>query len=264
MSINFKGANPDYTSSLVLTKGSNKKFIFLRSLSNFDKSNLIAYWDFNQNNANPTFGNPTYLLINSGSITYSAGKLGNGINLPAGSRVRVTQNLWNMITSPTNFSVAFWVKKNSASATPQEAIILGSLFGPMAFYFSFSDQNGGNLDQTLSYAQTTGASQYKHISTNYTMVLGQWIHLVGTYDLIAQTMKFYLNGNLVGTEINVAPPINTPHPDWTGFAMNGSTIGTEGSEYGDDQSFDMVSLWNRTLAASEVQSLYNNNNGLEL
>jgi hypothetical protein len=128
----------------------------------------------------------------------------------------------------------------------------------MAFHFAFSDQNGANLDQKLLYAQTTGVSQYTYISINHTMVLDQWIHIVGTYDLNTQTMKFYLNGNLVGTQNNVTPPISTPHPDWTGFAINGSTVGVDASEYGDHQGFDMVGLWNRTLTDTEVQNLYNN------
>ena len=221
-------------------------------------NNLITYWDFNQGNANPKFGNPTYILINSGSITYSAGKLGTGINLPINSRIRITENLWNMITSPTSFSVALWVKKNSFSTSPQEAIIAGSIFGPMAFYFAFSDQNGGGLDQTLLYGQTTGISQYAYVFTNWSVTLGEWVHLAGTYDLNNSIMKFYVNGNLVGTQNSVTPPTNTTHPSWTGFAINGSTIETTSSEYGDDQSFDMVGLWTRALTDSEVQSLYTN------
>lgn len=237
--------------------------MFLQNVQVFSKvsistQNLLVYWNFDNSNANPAFGNPTYILNNPGSITYSAGKLGTGINLPINSRIRITQNLWNMVTAPTSFSVALWVKKNSASTTPQQAVIAGSIFGPMAFHFAFSDQNGVNLDQSLSYAQTTGASQYRYISITRSVVLEEWVHIVGTYNLSNTTMKFYVNGNLVGTQINVTPPTTVPHSTWTGFAINGSTIDTTNSEYGDDQSFDMVSLWNRTLTDIEAQELYNN------
>ncbi len=226
--------------------------------------NLIAYWGFDQENANSSVGNPSYVLANGENITYSTGKIAKGINLPPDSRVRITENLWDMVSSPTNFSVAFWVKKNSISTSPQAAVIAGSIFGPMAFHFAFSNQNGSNLDQSLSYAQTTGSSNYRYISISHSVILNQWIHLVGTYDVGSNTMKFYFNGNLMGTETNVTPPTNVPHYSWNGFAINGSTIGTTDSEYGGNNSYDMVGLWTRVISDNEVSELYNGGTGKDL
>jgi hypothetical protein len=236
------------------------------SKSTFPIKDLVAFWKFNENNTTPSVGNPSYFLTNPGSITYSTGKVGGGINLPEGSRIRVDENLWDMVASPTSYSVAFWVKKNAISPSPQGAVIAGSIFGPMNFHFSFGIViNGSNssFENGITYGQVTGATQYTYINAPFSINLGEWIHVVGTYDLGTSTRKLYVNGNLIETQNGITPPTSVQHYDWNGFAINGSTIGTNSSEYGGDHSFDAFGLWSRALTNVEIAALYNNGNGAE-
>jgi hypothetical protein len=243
---------------------SNSKYRFIKKI--FPIEGLVAFWNFNENNTDASFGDPSYFLTNPGSITYSAGKVGGGINLPAGSRIRVDENLWDMVASPTSYSVAFWVKKNAISPSPQGAVIAGSLFGPMNFHFSFGIViNGSNssFENGITYGQVTGATQYTYINAPFSINLGEWIHVVGTYDLGTSTRKLYVNGNLIETQNGITPPTSVLHDSWNGFAINGSTIGTNSSEYGGDHSFDAFGLWSRALTNVEIAALYNNGNGAE-
>jgi len=236
------------------------------SKSRFPMKDLVAFWEFNQNSTTPSVGNPSYFLTNAGSITYSTGKVGGGINLPAESRIRVDENLWDMVASPTSYSVAFWVKKNSLSPSPQGAVIAGSIFGPMNFHFSFGTVVNGtqsSFENGITYGQVTGATQYSYINAPFSVNLDEWIHVVGTYDLGTSTRNLYVNGNLTETQNGITPPTSVQHYDWNGFAINGSTIGTNNSEYGGDHSFDAFGLWSRALTNVEIEQLYNNGNGAE-
>ena len=233
----------------------------------FPMANLLAFWGFNENSATPSVGNPSYFLTNAGSITYSTGKVGGSINLPAGSRIRVDENLWDMVASPTSYSVAFWVKKNSLSGSGQESVIAGSIFGPMNFWFSFglviNGDTPGGYENGIAYGQVTGATQYTWINAPFTVNLGEWIHVVGTYDLGTSTRKLYVNGNLTETQNGITPPTSVQHYSWNGFAINGSTIETNSSEYGGDHSYDGFGLWSRALTNAEIAALYNYAEGLE-
>jgi hypothetical protein len=247
-------------------KGAGRS-IFLKKISSIidEFSNLVAFWQFNEN-ADASFGDPSFFLTNAENITYSTGKVGGGINLPAGSRIRIDENLWDMVASPTSYSVAFWVKKNSPTSSGQDSLIAGNVFGPMNFHFFFgiviNDMQSG-FENGIGYAQVTGDTQYTYINAPFSVNLGEWIHVVGTYDLDTSTRKLYVNGNLTETQNGITPPTSVMHPDWNGFAINGSTIGTGDSEYGGDHSFDAFGLWSRALTNGEIAQLYNNGAGLE-
>ncbi len=171
------------------------------------------------------------------------------------------ENLWDAVASPTSYSVAFWVKKNAISPSPQGAVIAGTIFGPMNFFFAY----GSNVEfeESIRYGQVTGNTNYIDIIASFNVVLGEWVHLASTYDLNNSTIKFYINGSLVGTETGITPPTSVLHYSWNGFAINGSTIGTTQAEYGGDHSYDAFGLWSRALTNAEIVALYNNGNGAE-
>jgi hypothetical protein len=227
----------------------------------FPMANLLAFWGFNGNNADASVGDPSYFLTGAGSITYSAGKIGGSINLPQGSRVRIDENLWDAVASPTSYSVAFWVKKNSVSSGGAGAVIAGTIFGPMNFFFTYGYT--GEFEESIRYSQVTGNVSYIDIIAPFEVVLGEWVHLASTYNLNDSTVKFYINGTLVGTQTGITPPTSVQHYSWNGFAINGSTIGTDSAEYGGNHSYDGFGLWSRALTSTEVNALYNNGAGVE-
>jgi hypothetical protein len=79
---------------------------------------------------------------------------------------------------------------------------------------------------------------------------GQWVHIVYTYDLT--THRVYLNGALAASQLN------TVNPQIAGYLnqvyINGYPGGVT-SEVG-VETVDQYSLFRRTLAADEIQTMY--------
>lgn len=180
--------------------------------------------------------------------------------------VKVPTNLWNVITNPTSHTMALWLKPNQLASTLQESIFFGSCFGAMGAFFSFSlpEESGDpeisfDLNKQLTYwTAVDNFYTYKTVTIPLTSQVGEWYHIAGVYDLTTQTSSLYLNGVKVGT-INNVIVLNVQHPDWEGFAFNGSPVGPgneDGIEYGLDYSFSSVGLWTRALSDSEIRKLY--------
>jgi hypothetical protein len=226
--------------------------------------NLIAYWGFDQENVISSVGNPSYILVNEPDISYIQGKVARGISFENQARLRITENLWNVNTSPLSYSVAFWVKKMNTS-TGAGAVAMGNMFGDMGFVFIVGENPNLGLIR-LMLATGTGY-QYSNLDYQWpnssAVPTDEWIHLACVYDYPALTGKLFVNGQLVVTQTNVSNTRVT-NANWTGFALNGSTVGTTGSEYGGSFSFDMVGLWTRTLSDEEVSELYNGGTGKDL
>ena len=82
-------------------------------------------------------------------------------------------------------------------------------------------------------------------NTGYTLPLGQWTHVAGTYD--GTTSKVYINGALVSTKSMSGP-----------IPVNNIPLGIGGDVgvpyYGTDGRMDEVRIWNRALSLSEIQA----------
>ncbi len=228
---------------------------------NFPTQNLIAYWSYDNSTAQSSVSSYSF-TFDGGSPSYVDGKNNLSLKLTPSKRFRLTQNLWNVKTTPLSYSVSFWVKPNQLADTGQECVLIGSCFGNMGFHFTcanYAPQNFGNVfNQHLTFWLATGTNfSYNWIEVPFITNTNTWYHITGTYNLSTQTAKLYANGVLIGTLTNVLNN-NCTNDGWRGFCLNGSPVGTTGSEYGKDYDFDMVGFWNRTLTDEEVQILYNN------
>ena len=86
-----------------------------------------------------------------------------------------------------------------------------------------------------------------------TPTLGQWYHVVGTYDSSTEYFRLYLNG------------VEVANYHYTGFGLLGgtTTAAAIGSYYGGAHAFsgaiDEVRIYNRALSSGEVVNLYHSN-----
>jgi len=225
--------------------------------------NLLGYWSFDNGTPQPDVKSGTYgISVIDGPESYTSGYYNTAITLTPGIRLRANQNLWNVKTNPLSYTVSFWVRKNANNSTGQESVILGSFFGNMGFVFLNDTLNGLNLNNAFAFILATGTNyQYKSAETIQSMNIGTWYHVTGTYNLPTQTAKLYINGVLAATTTDVLNNDCTNN-GWTGFAINGSVVGTTSTEYGNNYSFDMIGIWERTLTDNEVQLLYTDYNSI--
>lgn len=109
-------------------------------------------------------------------------------------------------------------------------------------YIDIYMRYGGNL--TPRMASSDGVTTYTTNPYTTTTTLG-WNHVVGTWN-VAEGMKLYLNGVLIGSSPNLAVPYGTAIRVYPGSYGNG---------YANTVIDDFVIL-DRVLSANEVESIY--------
>jgi len=230
----------------------------------FPTNGLLAFWRLNNPDGLSTISSDfgSYAL-NSYGYTSVPGKINNAFNFSSNSKGMWTnEQIWNLLTNPTSFSVSYWIKISDNSST---YTLMGSTFGSMGFHFDHIDDSyfgGTNYGIAMSMSTINGPYQFQRTFAREFASTDTWYHVVGTYNYPSTTMKLYINGDLKDTNTNAIIGPNSA-PSWHGFALNGSVY-NGGKEYGDSQSFDAVGFWNRDLTLSEIASLYNGGNGSEI
>ena len=187
---------------------------------------------------------------NNGTLTngatWTTGIAGSGIVFDgADDFVRIPSSASiNSVTSA--ITVAAWVFRagnqsnwatvatRQTGTTPQEH-----------FYLGFD--NSGNYRWFVS---TTAG--YSSTSLGGPSPLGQWVHLVGTYD--GATVRFYVNGVENFSTPNTGAITTDTTPVMLGGSFNDGTSNVAETFNG---GIDEFHLYNRALSASEVQGLYN-------
>jgi hypothetical protein len=240
-------------------------------------NNLLAFWNLNNASSLSTipsnFGSYTLNKPPNASGAFNTsvqGKINNALNFNGTSQgLWTNEQLWNMTTNRTSFSVSYWWK---TTATNANITLMGNAFGPMGFHFDYYGTTGAVPAGTgISFRMNRGVFPYTWNTaySNEALSVDTWYHIVGTFNVSTSTMKLYVNGILKNTNSSVtfgASPTAYPQPTYTGFALNGSVTKTSpgsGKEYGSNQSFDAVGFWTRDLTIEEITTLYNGGNGIE-
>ena len=236
----------------------------INSYGGFPKDNLLAFWNFeNASNADPVpadFGSYSLnLWIESESIL---GKIGNAYYFPGGSGLYTNEEILNLVTNPTSYSVSCWMR----FADVDSAFTLwGNGFGSMGFHFDYindeSYYGAGNYGITMNMSTSPGPYNWQRTFAGEPSNAGQWYHVVGTYNYPSTTMKLYIDGVLKDTNTNAVFGQNS-QPNWNGFAVNGSVY-PGGKEYGNSTSFDALGIWNKELNTNEIATLYNGGQGIQ-
>ena len=109
----------------------------------------------------------------------------------------------------------------------------------------------GNCDRRFSFAvATAGAGRLTYLKAPEAMRTGFWYHVVGTYDGAAQ--KLYVDGRQVAVSAEQRGPITYPNKGTLTLAA----YRNEKQCYPLTGQLERVSIWSRTLSATEVRSLF--------
>jgi hypothetical protein len=184
----------------------------------------------NGNNGTLTNG-PTYSSANGGSIVFDGGD--DYIN---GSSF--TPNI-------TNKTLSGWVKLSSITQQGGGLVNLQSTDGASFDAIVYNETNNGWGFGSNNYART-GWSGVKETST------ADWVNIVATYENL--NYKMYRNGVLIYTltSFNVLN-FNFSSKSLVGYRHTGATT-PAGYLFG---NIAQVSIYNRTLTASEIQRNFN-------
>lgn len=227
--------------------------------------NLIAFWNLeNASNTDPipaSYGAYTLNMYNGYSSV--PGVIDDGVLFADSNEGMWTnEQLWNILTSPTSFTVSFWLKMNSVSSA---FTLMGNAFGSMGFHFDYINDDSfygyPNYGITMNMSTFDGPYNWQRTFTKELASANVWYHVVGTYNLPSTTMKLYVNGVLKDTNSSAVIGENS-EPGWHGFALNGSVL-PDSKEYGNTEFYDAVGFWNTDLSPTDIITLYNSGVGLQ-
>ncbi len=210
---------------------------------------LVSWWsgDGNANaNANDVQGNNPGTLVNA--VNFAAGKVGqtfdfDGVNqyvqAPESPSLDITDALtleaWINVKSYTGLSQAIASKLGGRTAERSYTMFLGNTG---EIYFStISSGTGGTW------------------LVGPTIPLNTWVHVAGVKDSGSTSARLYVDGALAASGAVEHPIYNSAAPFMIGaYAAGFGGWPTEGFFNG---TIDEVSIYNRALTASEIQSIFN-------
>jgi sugar lactone lactonase YvrE len=196
-------------------------------------SGILSWWAGNGNAADSV--GPNSGTLNNG-VTFGPGEVGSAFTF--NTTDYVSANTSGLPTGNSDRTLEMWVKANSFPSSGE------------AYFAGYG--NFGSSNQTY-HLGTTGSqlfwSQWGTGIGGPSLTPNVWYHVAVTN--IGNSATLYLNGVPVGTN---TVPIATPAG--SSFYI-GRIPGTLGDSRKLDGEVDEVSVYNRALTASEIQSIYN-------
>jgi arabinan endo-1,5-alpha-L-arabinosidase len=211
-------------------------------------SGLVAFYTFDGNGNNSA---SSALNLSGNNITYQAGRSGQAASFNGTSSWMTTSDTVP-ITGNQSRTVDVWLKPNSYTGR-----------GNLVFWGSWSGLGDGFgtylSDTSLGYALTSFHwLDYSSGPAPITYSVGQWLNLAIAYDGTSRTVKFYLNGNDVGSYISYGDTGTQVNTTSSILKVGYNNIGTPpGGDWNTpfSGSMDDLRIYNRALSAAEVQAL---------
>ncbi len=147
-----------------------------------------------------------------------------------------------LLTTGNNFSIATWVYLNN---TANQYEIIAHKTTNYVNGFTFYIYRNGAINYVILLIGTTGFNRTIVYTTINEL---QWYHLVATYD--GAVMRLYVNGVQVATANRTGGILNANTPLTIGTGLGGS--------YDFNGDLDELKIYNHTLTAAEVSTIYTN------
>ncbi len=200
-------------------------------------SGLVSWWPGETNALDRADGNNGTLV---GDIAFGPGRVGNAFNLDGNTDAVLIGNPANLQLQ--TLTIECWMKRASTtqvSGHPLYGQLVG--YGPGGYVLGF------RADGSLFLSKNTVSD----VPSVATITDTNWHHVAVTKG--SNTVVFYIDG-VPGTPITY----NTTFEFFTDLQIGAVNSGVEQSFFG---VIDEVSIYNRALAASEIQSIYNASTG---
>jgi hypothetical protein len=183
--------------------------------------------------------------------TSVAGKLGNAMSLNGSTNLVAidNQSLYNF---PGSFSIGFWYK----GSTWGSGIDWHGLVGQSMNLGSGWDIRQYSNSNHIEFEMYTQSGYPGAVAGSHNVEDGAWHYIVASYNSSNFTGTIYVDGQLDSTNTLSSPLVVANRPIYIGYE----------SQYGyhTAMGIDELSIWNKVLTQSDVQSLYNSGNGMAL
>ena len=155
-------------------------------------------------------------------------------------------------------SISAWFYKNANDTVYSDAIFGGhkshlDTQRQQGFDLRFYKNTPNALDFILVTRDVSGTKTRKVARKNFVNSVGNWHHVVGTYNKTTGEQKLYVDGQLVNTQFHPAGNTIVPLAFYSDMRIGYSRV-NNGYFNG---IIDDVLLYSRPLSSQEVQDLYN-------
>ena len=212
-------------------------------------ANLVSYWELEESSGTRVdavtgTGND---LSDNNTVTSATGKQGTAADFELSNSEFLRKTSPTTVPIANNFTIAFWLKAESLSAT--------------MFPFEISDgadtNNNSRCILTADGAIRFGiASLNEAVSSAGVITTGTWYHYVGVKRSTGTGIELYIDGTSVAT-----------HASTAAAPTGGSqyiTIGARRSPVNlpYDGLIDEFGIWSKALSTGEISDLYNSGAGI--
>jgi hypothetical protein len=213
---------------------------------------LVGYWPFN-GNANDESGNGNNGTVNGATLTTDRfGVANKAYNFDGNDWIAL--NLLPAINNSNELAVSVWVKSTGTNTNTNCSVGCAQTYfsrgydGANGFMVYSSQDAAPEFISTVNGAFAGGVSVIDANSTTIPHI--QWNHLIMNYD--GSTVKFYVNGVLVGTTNYIN---NVGNDDGVTNAAFGRQF-VPNYPYYTVGRIDDGAIWNRALTQQEITALY--------
>ena len=193
-----------------------------------------TWTDLSGNGKNATLVNgPTYATTNNGILTFASASFQHAT--------------FNDLGSLSTWTVDTWVKFNSNPTAGTTSVVTNVYDGASTLNFSI----GANEPSSAIIRAGFYDGSWRNTTTGLTPTLGNWYHLVGTYD--GATVTLYSNNASVGTLTYAGTP----------GSGGGNRIARRWDAFDNDTGNFMdcvvpeVKIYNRALSTAEIKQNFN-------
>ena len=204
-------------------------------------SGLVAYYPLN-GNARDYSGKGHHGIINESNGVYETGFIEEGYHFYGDSdSIKMGDSYGDSLTT---WSLSAWVKGDTIAATFQRIVEGRNTSNNDRFAITIDDI-GTSKFYAYAYNAVSGASI---VRGNSIITIGEWYHVVGTYDGIG--LKLYVDSVLQGDSV-------VSNLSWVDYnARIGSRANIPGAS-NIKGIIDEVRFYNRALTQTEVTGIYN-------
>ncbi len=206
---------------------------------------IVSWWRAEGDASDSVDGNHGSLL---NGASFTPGMVGQAFSFSGSNQCVQIPYSPSLITS--NCSVEAWVKPLvQVSDFINQDVIFGQAYGWQLV------ARAGTSGVRIAYAFATSHDTFQGVVSTNQIPIGQFTHLVGTWD--GAVLRLYINGVLNAQRTPGVSPVDPGCPFYIGGFYNPAAGSCNGVSQFFNGLIDEVSCFNRALSGAEIQASYN-------
>ncbi len=215
------------------------------------KDNLVSYWKLDESSGNAADSVGSNTLINTNTVTYSAGLINNGANFSSSNTNKMLNVATAIVSAGGDMTMNVWVKLLAEKAIDGSQWTFISMdTGTLGEQYGVTYDDSAGSRRLSGYVYDGVAVQ--RISENINLGTSNW-HMM-TLSRSGTTLTFYDNAVSVGT-YTIVRSLTAP--------SNFSLAAADGNSNYASSLEDECGVWSRALSGAEITSLYNGGLGVQ-